>query len=211
MARIRIKVCGITRPQDAAAAAACGTDAIGLVFYEDSPRYVGLEAARTVLDALPPFITRVGVFVEPDAAQLRMILENVSLDLLQFHGNESADFCRVFGKPYIKAVSMKADVDLAAYAGMYPDASALLLDTHVAGIPGGTGRVFDWNMIPAGLDKPIILAGGLNPGNVGAAVASIRPYAVDVSGGVESEKGIKDKQKIEAFIRAVHNVGNNGN
>ena len=205
-ARVRIKICGITRPEDAVTAAACGTDAIGLVFYKDSPRYIDLEAARTVVNALPPFITKVGVFVDPDEAQVRTVLENISLDLLQFHGDEPPDLCRRFGKPYIKAVRMKAGVDLAAYASMYPEASALLLDTHIAGTPGGTGQVFDWSMVPAGLDRPIILAGGLNPGNVGEAVASIKPYGVDVSGGVETGKGIKDKQKIEAFIRAVNNA-----
>ena len=206
MARIRIKICGITRPEDATVAAACGADAIGLVFYKDSPRYIEIKAARSVINAVPPFTAKVGVFVEPDEAEVAAILENLSLDLLQFHGDESPELCRRFGKPYIKAVRMKADVDLMAYARQYPDASALLLDSHVAGIPGGTGQVFDWGMIPEELNRPIILAGGLNPGNVGAAVARIHPYAVDVSGGVEAEKGVKDKQKIEEFIRAVNNA-----
>ena len=206
MARIRIKICGITRPEDAIVAAACGADAIGLVFYKDSSRYIEINAARSVINAVPPFTTKVGVFVEPDEAEVGAILENLSLDLLQFHGDENPELCRRFGKPYIKAVRMKADVDLMAYVRQYPDASALLLDSHVAGIPGGTGQVFDWGMIPEELDRPIILAGGLNPGNVGAAVARIHPYAVDVSGGVEAEKGVKDKQKIEEFIRAVNNA-----
>ena len=206
--RIRIKICGITRPEDAIDAAASGVDAIGLVFYKDSPRYIDLEAARAVVNAVPPFITKVGVFVEPDAAEVQSILENVSLDVLQFHGDESPELCRRFGRSYIKAVRMREDIDLLAYARTYHDASALLLDTHVAGIPGGTGLVFDWDMIPEELDKPIILAGGLNSGNVGEAVLRINPYAVDVSGGVEAEKGIKNKQKIEAFINAVYNPPN---
>lgn len=211
MIRVRIKICGITRPEDAIIAASCGADAIGLVFYKDSPRCIDLEAAARVINSLPPFITKVGVFVEPEEAEVRTVLKHVSLDLLQFHGNESPEFCRRFDRPYIKAVRMREDVDLTADSKRYSEAAALLLDSHVAGIPGGTGRVFDWNLIPVDLDKPVILAGGLEPGNVGEAIARINPYAVDVSGGVEAEKGVKDKQKIEAFIRAVNNARENGN
>ena len=206
MARVRIKICGITRPGDAVIAAQSGTDAIGLVFYEDSPRRVDIESARSIVSAVPPFICKVGVFVNPDEKTVRSILDTVALDLLQFHGDESRAQCSRFGKPYIKAVRMTAGIDLVEYARQYPDASALLLDTHVDGIPGGTGRVFDWNMIPSHPGKPVILAGGLDALNVGAAVARVNPYAVDVSGGVESEKGIKDKDRIAAFIRAVNHV-----
>ena len=203
-ARVRIKICGITRPDDAVIAALSGTDAIGLVFYKDSPRFVDVETARTIVNAVPPFISKMGVFVDPEEKSVRSILEYISLDLLQFHGKESPELCRLFGKPYIKAVRMTPEVDLIEYVRRYPDASALLLDSHVAGIPGGTGRSFDWSMIPADPGKPVILAGGLDAGNVGAAVSRVKPYAVDVSGGVESEKGIKDKRKIDDFIRAVY-------
>lgn len=205
-ARVRIKICGITRPGDAVVASQYGADAIGLVFFKDSPRYVDVETAGSIISVIPPFISKVGVFVEPDEKTVRSILEEISLDVLQFQGDESPGLCRCFGKPYIKAVRMAPGVDLREYAGHYPDASALLLDTHVEGVPGGTGRVFDWSMITADPGKPVILAGGLNAGNVGEAVAMVRPYAVDVSGGVEANKGIKDKNKIEAFIRAVNNA-----
>lgn len=201
--RVRIKICGITRPVDAVVASHSGADAIGLVFYEKSPRCINIETAISIVNAVPPFISKVGVFVEPDETTVRSILENISLDSLQFHGDESPELCRKFDKPYIKAVRMAAGADLLEYAGRYSDASALLLDTHVEGIHGGTGRVFDWSLVPADPGKPVILAGGLNAGNVGEAIARVNPYAVDVSGGVESEKGIKDKNRIDAFIRAV--------
>lgn len=201
--RVRTKICGITRPQDAVFAAAAGADAIGLVFYKSSPRYVDIKTARAVVDVVPPFICKVAVLVDPDERTVGSILENVSLDLLQFHGDESPEQCRQFGKPYIKAVRMDAGVDIVEYAKIYQDAAALLLDTHVAGVAGGTGRAFDWSMIPENPNKPIILAGGLDPGNVSEAIVKVRPYAVDVSGGVETEKGIKDKGKIEAFLRTV--------
>jgi len=206
MARVRIKICGITRPGDAVIAAQAGADAIGMVFYEGSPRSIDIETARSIVSAVPAFVCKVGVFVDPDEQNVRSILKEISLDLLQFHGDESQAQCCRYGKPYIKAVRMTAAVDLVEYSARYPDASALLLDTHVDGMAGGTGRVFDWSMIPPDPGKPVILAGGLNDLNVAEAVARVKPYAVDVSGGVESEKGVKDKNRIDAFICAVNNA-----
>ena len=206
MERVRIKICGITRPEDAISAAESGVDAIGLVFYEKSPRRVDAGMARSIINSLPPFICKVGLFVDSDTNAVVTIIREVPLDLLQFHGNETPEQCQRFGKPYIKAIRMTAGVDITEYEKNYHDAVALLLDTHVAGIAGGTGQAFNWNLIPTGLYKPIILAGGLDAGNVGTAIRKVHPYAVDVSGGVESATGIKDRHKIVAFTHAVGNA-----
>lgn len=202
--RTRIKICGITRPEDGVAAAHAGADAVGLVFYGPSPRCVTIEQARATVAALPPFVTVVGLFVNATDGEIREVLDNVPLDLLQFHGDEPAGLCGRYGLPYIKALRMAPGLDVAATVDCYPDARGMLLDTYTPGVAGGTGEVFDWESVPEGLKKPIILAGGLVPENVATAVAQVRPYAVDVSGGVESAKGIKDKSKITAFIEAVH-------
>ena len=202
MTAVRVKICGITRVEDALAAAAAGADAIGLVFYAGSPRAVGVEQARAIIAALPPFVTTVGLFVDAGRDELVHILASVPLDLLQFHGDESAEQCEGFGRPYIKALRVRAGDDIVARVADYPGAQGILLDAYVEGVPGGTGEAFDWSLIPQGLSKPLILAGGLRPDNVAAAVARVRPYAVDVSGGVEASKGIKDAQKVGAFIRA---------
>ncbi len=202
-ARTRVKICGITRAEDALAAAEHGADAIGLVFYSRSLREVDTEQARLIVGALPPFVTVVGLFVDPAPTQVRTVLEEVSVDVLQFHGNEPAEVCKGFGRPYIKAVPMRDDIDLFAVARDHVSAQALLLDTFVSGTPGGTGVSFDWSRIPPNLDKPLILAGGLTPENVANAIGLVNPYAVDVSGGVEAEKGIKDASRIAAFIREV--------
>jgi phosphoribosylanthranilate isomerase len=199
---VRVKICGITRVEDALAAAAAGADAIGLVFYADSPRAVGVEQARAIIAALPPFVTTVGLFVDAGRDELAHILASVPLDLLQFHGDESAEQCEGLGRPYIKALRVRAGDDIVARVADYPGAQGILLDAYVEGVPGGTGEAFDWSLIPQGLSKPLILAGGLRPDNVASAVARVRPYAVDVSGGVEASKGIKDAQKVGAFIRA---------
>jgi phosphoribosylanthranilate isomerase len=201
--RTRTKICGITRPEDGLFAAAQGADAIGLVFYAPSPRSVTVEQAREVLAALPPFVTTVGLFVDAQEAEVRRLISALPLDLLQFHGNEEEAFCRSFGRPYFKALRMVEGLDLAAEAARYASASALLLDSFQAGVPGGTGHAFDWARISAGLNKPVILAGGLGPENVAAAIRQVRPYAVDVSSGVEAAKGIKDAEKIIAFMRGV--------
>lgn len=203
MSNVRSKICGITRIEDALAAVAAGADAIGLVFYAKSPRAVNVQQARAIIAALPPFVTSVGLFVNASRCELGEILDAVPLDLLQFHGDESAADCEGYHRPYIKALRVKAGDDIAAASLAYPRASGMLLDTYVEGVPGGTGEAFDWSLVPQGLSKPIILAGGLTPDNVAAAIARVRPYAVDVSGGVEQGKGIKDPAKIQAFMQAV--------
>jgi len=202
---VRIKICGITRVEDALAAAQLGVDAIGLVFYAPSPRAVTVEQALSIVRALPPFVTTVGLFVNASVAELQSVLQQVPLDLLQFHGEESADYCGQFGRPYIKALRMKPGVDMAEISAVYGDAQGILLDSYVAGAHGGTGETFDWSDVPDGLKKPIILAGGLTPNNVATAIGVVQPWAVDVSGGVEAAKGIKDSDQMAAFCKAVNN------
>ena len=206
MTKTRIKICGITRPQDGLAAALAGADAIGLVFYAASPRNVTPAQAGEICTALPPFINKVGLFVNATSQDVQNVLATVPLDLLQFHGDERPDFCRQFNKPYIKAINVKPGLDLLQYASLYSGASGLLLDSFVEGTPGGTGITFNWDLIPAKLSLPVILSGGLKPQNVAAAIRQTRPWAVDVSSGVESAKGIKDVQKIAAFIKEVRGV-----
>ena len=199
----RIKICGITRPEDGLAAARAGADAIGLVFESSSPRFVGAEQALSVVRALPPFIKIVGLFVNAPVEQVRELMGRVPLDLLQFHGDEPADFCRIFLRPYLKAIPMREGIDVHSAVRDYPDAAAILLDTHHAQVAGGSGERFDWSRIPADLGKPLVLAGGLTPDNVGTAVRQVHPYAVDVSTGVEQSRGIKDARRIAAFVEAV--------
>jgi phosphoribosylanthranilate isomerase len=201
--RTRVKICGITRIEDALAAVACGCDAIGLVFYDNSPRNVSPDQAASIVAALPAFVSAVGLFVDASAEAVQATLAKVRLELLQFHGEESAEYCRQFHTPYMKAIRVRPGTNLLQCAAEYADAKALLLDTYSEGVAGGTGHVFDWNLIPASLTIPVVLAGGLNAGNVGDAIRRVRPYAVDVSGGVEREKGIKDVDKIAAFMRGV--------
>ncbi len=201
--RTRIKVCGITRPEDALAAAEAGVDAIGLVFYPPSPRYVEPERAASIAACLPPFVTSVGLFVNADAETIAEVVGQVGIDLIQFHGNECPDYCAAHGRPWVRALRMKDDIDLAAEAARFAGARGLLLDAYRPGVPGGTGETFDWGRIPADLADRVVLAGGLTPDNVGEAVARVRPWAVDVSGGVESAPGIKDKQLIARFVEAV--------
>lgn len=201
--RTRIKICGLREPAHARLAAEAGADAIGLVFYPPSPRHVTVEAAAAVAAALPPFVAAVGLFVNETAAAIEEVLRRVPLDLLQFQGDEPPEFCERFGRPYVRAVRMGQGTDLLEYARRFPRARALLLDAHVPGEPGGTGRTFDWAGIPRALPIPLILSGGLTPENVGRAVREVRPWAVDVSSGVETGRGSKDPQKIVAFIRSV--------
>lgn len=203
MSNVRSKICGITRIEDALAAAEAGADAIGLVFYAKSPRAVDVRQARSIVAELPPFVTTVGLFVNASRCELNEILEVVPLDLLQFHGDETPADCEGYHRPWIKALRVRPGDELEAACQLYAGARGILLDTYVAGVPGGTGEAFDWSLVPARLSKPIILAGGLSADNVGQAIAQVRPYAVDVSGGVEQAKGIKDAAKIEAFMRAV--------
>ncbi|ERI52216.1 N-(5'-phosphoribosyl)anthranilate isomerase [Pseudomonas sp. EGD-AK9] len=204
---MRSKICGITRIEDALAAVAAGADAIGLVFYAKSPRAVSVEQAAAILQALPPFVTSVGLFVDMQRAELQALLQRLPLDLLQFHGDESPADCEGHGRPYIKALRVRPGEDVVAAMAPYAGARGILLDTFVEGVPGGTGATFDWSLVPRQAAKPIILAGGLEAGNVAAAIRQVRPYAVDVSGGVEASKGIKDAGKIRAFVQAVRDAG----
>lgn len=203
---VRSKICGITRVEDARVAVDAGADAIGLVFYAPSPRAVSVSQARQIIAALPPFITTVGLFVNATRCEIGEILDAVPLDALQFHGDETPDQCEGHGRPWYKALRVKPGDDIVAKAERYAGASAILLDTFVAGVPGGTGEVFDWSLVPAGLPKPVILAGGLNADNVQQAIAQVRPFAVDVSGGVEREKGIKDALAVRTFVERVRAV-----
>src|SRR5574341_1207664 len=195
--RTRVKICGITRREDAVAAAHAGADAIGLVFYPPSPRFLSVERAREIRDALPPFVQSVALFVNADAAQVSQVIGRVHPALLQFHGDEPPAFCAQFGLPYLKACRVMPGVDLLKYLRSYATASGWLLDSHVEEY-GGVGARFDWSLVPAQLERPWVLSGGLAPDNVGAAVRRVRPWAVDVSSGVESGKGIKDAAKIAA-------------
>ncbi len=203
MGAVRSKICGITRPEDAIVAAQAGADAIGLVFYAPSPRAVNVQQAREIIRALPPFVTVVGLFVNASACEINETLDAVPLDLLQFHGDESPEQCSGYHRPYIKALRVRPGDNLEAACERYSSASGLLLDAFVEGVPGGTGLAFDWNLVPAALPKPIILAGGLTPENVSEAIERVRPFGVDVSGGVELSKGIKDAHRVQAFVKAV--------
>ena len=202
----RIKICGITRAQDAQAAAASGADALGLVFYDKSPRYVNMQQAAQLAAAIPPFVTVVGLFVNASADAVREVLRQVPLDVLQFHGEEEPEFCAQFGRPYLKAVRVKAGVDLVQCAARYKGAQGLLLDAFIEGTHGGTGASFDWALIPHDLPLPVILSGGLHAGNVAEAIKQVWPYAVDVSSGVEAASGIKDAAKVAAFINEVNKI-----
>lgn len=208
----RVKICGITRNEDALACAQAGADAIGLVFYPPSPRYVGVTQARQIAEALPPFVSTVGLFVNPTRETVRAVLDEMHLDLLQFHGDETPEFCAGFGVSWLKAVRVKPGLDLVQYAIRYRQAKGLLLDAFVEGTPGGTGSTFDWSLIPPGLSLPMVLSGGLDPANVAQAIRRVRPWAVDVSSGVEAQKGIntlkgiKDAAKIAAFMEGVRSA-----
>ena len=201
-----VKICGITRVEDALAAARLGAHALGFVFYGKSPRNVAPEHAAEIIRALPPFITMVGLFVNADEHGVKRVIEQVPLNLLQFHGEETPQFCSGFNVPYIKAVRVKAGLDLLQYAQLYGTARGLLLDAFIEGIHGGTGAAFDWSLVPRRLPLPVILSGGLNPENVGAAIRRVWPWAVDVSSGVEASPGIKDEQKMAAFFQGVRDA-----
>lgn len=201
----RIKICGITRLEDALAATYAGADAIGFVFYPPSPRSITLEAAEKIIQSLPPFATTVGLFVNASFEEVSKISNKLSLDLLQFHGEESPEHCEQFNQPWIKALRVQATTDITKEIKRYNKAQGILLDSYVAGVQGGTGATFDWSLIPQQTNKPIILAGGLTIDNVQQAIKIAKPYAVDISGGVENTKGIKDHDKIKNFIKKVKN------
>lgn len=206
MHRTRVKICGITQLADAQHAVQSGADALGFVFYAKSPRFVTPLAAASIIRQLPPFITAVGLVVDPQPNDVRELLNQVPIDVLQFHGGESAEFCRQFARPYLKAIRVQASTDLVAACHTYRDSCGLLLDAYVEGIPGGTGLTFNWSLIPAELSLPIVLAGGLTPDNVATAIEQVNPWAVDVSGGVEQSKGIKSPALIDAFMQGVLRV-----
>ena len=199
----RVKICGITSINDSRYALAAGADAIGLVFYPQSPRYVTAEQANTIANAAGPFITVVGLFVNAQPKQVKNIMARVPLNLLQFHGDESPEYCQQFSLPYLKAIRMKSDMDLMGAMNAYTSASGILLDTYRKGVPGGTGECFSWNLVPHNWIRPIVVAGGLTPENVRQAMTIANPYGVDVSGGVESVPGIKDEEKIYTFMSNV--------
>jgi phosphoribosylanthranilate isomerase len=205
MSRTRIKICGLTRPDDVRAAVDAGADAIGLVFYPPSPRHVDTARAAALAALIPPFVTTVGLFVNADEALVRSVLAQVPLQLLQFHGEESEAECARYGLPWIKAARMRPGVDLLELAACHPGARGILVDAFVDGYGGG-GKVFDWALIPDNFHRPLVLSGGLTPDNVSEAVRRVRPWAVDVSSGVESAKGIKDARLITAFIAGVRNA-----
>jgi phosphoribosylanthranilate isomerase len=199
--RTRVKICGFTQVEDSLCAANLGVDAIGLVFYPPSPRNVSVEQAASISRALPAFVNVVALFVDAEPALIREVLNKVRVDCLQFHGDEPADGCRIYDKSYIKAIRMQADTDVAGLQQQYRDAAGLLLDAYHPGVQGGSGSGFDWDLIPKTRSLPIILAGGLTPENAGEAIKAVKPYALDVSSGVEAGKGIKDAAKMAAFIR----------
>ena len=203
MRRTRVKMCGITRPEHARAAAEAGADAIGLVFFEPSPRYVTRARARAVCAALPPLVSVVGVFVNPEPRDIEVVVEDLPVDLLQFHGEEPPELCAGAGRPYVKAVRVRTRDDIVEAAARYADARALLLDAHHDALWGGTGARFDWDVVPDDVGSPIVLAGGLTPENVAGAIRRVRPFAVDVSGGVESAPGEKDPRSMERFMKEV--------
>ncbi|RKT47251.1 phosphoribosylanthranilate isomerase [Thiocapsa rosea] len=204
--RTRVKICGLTRRADVDAAVAAGVDAVGFVFHPPSPRAVSPQDARDLCAGLPPFVTAVGLFVDASPEQIRATLDQVPLELLQFHGEEAPEFCASFGRRWIKAIRMRPGLDLAEEQGRYGQAAGLLLDTFDPARPGGTGQRFDWERIPTALAPSIVLAGGLDAENVGEAIRRVRPFGVDVSGGVEASKGVKDHDKIRDFMQRVNDV-----
>lgn len=205
MSKVRIKICGLTRSQDVQDAVTHGADALGFVLYAPSPRAVTAEQAAQLIKHAPAFVSTVALFVNETAENVSRALADCPFDLLQFHGDESPTFCRQFNRPYMKAIRVRSSEDINSAVQQYPDAKALLLDAYVENLPGGTGQAFDWRLIPQ-LDIPWVLAGGLNANNVADAVIQVQPFAVDVSGGVEASKGIKDVNKIKDFISEVRNV-----
>jgi phosphoribosylanthranilate isomerase len=204
--RTRVKICGITSVADGLAAARAGADAIGLIFYPPSPRLVTLAGAAEIASRLPPFVARVAVLVNPAADHVNAVIDACRPSLLQFHGEEPPEFCRAFGVPYLRAVRVRRGVDLLESLAPHAEAAGWLLDAYRDDLYGGTGEAFDWGLVPSRLARPVILSGGLDPRNVGEAVRRVRPWAVDVSSGVESAKGVKDERLIAAFMAGVRDA-----
>ena len=207
--RVRVKICGITRKEDALLAAQLGADAIGFIFYPDSSRFVNVEQAKKIAHGLPPYVNKVGVFVNATTDQVAAIVHQIKLDYLQFHGDELAQFCDSFAMPYIKAIHMKPDIDLIAKINAYPGASGFLLDTYHRKAYGGTGIAFPWQLVPHGLNQPIIVSGGISADNVREAIQTLHPYAVDVSSKVEHSPGIKDPKKLQMRLDDCKSGNNN--
>jgi phosphoribosylanthranilate isomerase len=203
---VRIKFCGLTRIEDVRAAVGLGVDAVGFVFARRSRRFVEAGQAAALRDVLPPFVSAVALFMDDEPEWIAQVIGAVRPDLLQFHGEETPQFAARFARPYLKAVPMASVGDAAAYTGRYADARGFLLDSHVSGAAGGSGRAFDWSAVPR-LTRPIVLAGGLDAGNVAQAIAQVQPYAVDVSSGIESAPGLKDAARMRAFVAAVRAAG----
>ena len=206
----RVKICGVTQEKDAVNIARAGADALGFVFFKPSPRYISPEQAAAIIKALPPFVTSVGLFVDADHAFVEEVLKQAPLNMLQFHGNETEAQCSAFGIPYIKSLRMEEGLSVVDAISNYPSCSGILLDTYVANTPGGTGQTFDWSRVPREAEKPIILAGGLTPDNVAQAISVTSPWAVDVSGGVEKAKGIKDLTLVHRFLEGAKRAKNTG-
>lgn len=204
--RTRVKICGITREADASAAVEYGADALGFVFYPGSPRHIDIEQAAELVAALPPFVASVALFMDAEADYVREVLAAVPIDLLQFHGSESPEFCASFDRPYIKSVPMGGGVNPSEYAARYRESRGFLLDSNAVGQAGGTGHTFDWSEVPDLGGRPLVLAGGLNPDNVADGVRALRPWAVDVSSGVEADKGLKDHARMQRFIEEIKRV-----
>ena len=201
----RIKFCGMTRAEDVGRAVDLGADALGFVFVKQSPRYLTIEGARNLIQKVPPFVGTVGLFMDAELDEIEAAVRRTGLNLLQFHGSEKEEFCRQFSMPYLKAVPVGSVDSIVSYCADFPSASGFVLDSHSAGQMGGTGKSFAWNRIPGSLDRPVILAGGLTPENVSQAVHEVRPYAVDVSSGIEVTRGIKDVEKMRKFIEETRN------
>ena len=206
--RTRVKICGITREQDARHAAASGADSIGLVFHQPSPKVVELEQAIAIRRILPPFVSVTAVFLDETTDWIAQVVHRLRPDCLQFHGSESVDFCESWGVPYIKSIPMGSTQNPVVYASQYASAQGFLMDSNVAGRLGGSGDTFDWSMIPSSLEFPLLLAGGIDPSNVAEAIARVRPWGVDVSSGVEQRRGVKDPNRIAAFVNAVRELEN---
>ena len=204
--RTKIKICGITNPKNALDAVDLGVDALGFVFFEESPRYIEPKKARKIINLLPSFVLRVGLFVNASKEEVLSAISDSSVNVLQFHGDEDEQFCNQFNLPYIKAISFQDGVNLLEYCKLFTSSSAILIDTYLENMRGGTGKTFNWDLLPKELPLPLIIAGGLDSGNVSSLINSINPYGVDVSGGVESDKGIKDYTMMKNFVLGVHNA-----
>jgi phosphoribosylanthranilate isomerase len=204
--RTKIKICGITNPKNAIEAAELGVDALGFVFFSESPRYIEPKKAREIIDLMPSFISRVGLFVNASKQEVLLAISESRINMLQFHGDEDENFCNQFDLPYIKAISLKDGINLLEYCQAFSSSSAILIDTYSQKVRGGTGKTFNWDLIPKNLPSPLIIAGGLHSDNVSSLIHSVNPYGVDVSGGVELDKGIKDHKMMKNFVLGVNNA-----